>query len=61
MMAGNKFRLTRTAKTKLPSREVSRADNCFQSSGLSKTFGMFVDTCNILLHLVRIDEWMIEQ
>jgi len=44
----------RTAKTKLPSREASRASTAFQSSGWFIIAGMFWVNCNIVLHLSQI-------
>src|SRR6267142_6068737 len=39
----------RTAKTKLPSRDASRASTAFHSSGLVIMFGTVVESCNIFI------------
>jgi hypothetical protein len=44
----------RTAKTKLPSCEASRASTAFHSSGLFIIAATLVDNCNIVLLLSQI-------
>jgi hypothetical protein len=48
-----------TAKTKLPSRELSRASTAFHISGLLFTSAIVVIACSISFYLVEFDEAMI--